>query len=53
MEIQLISDHLTVDETTTNTLEQRITIREREIVSHMGTAIAVQLQLEDMEDRNC
>lgn len=51
-EIQIISDLHTVDEITTNALEQRVSILERDRNSHMETAIAFQIQLEDMEDRN-
>lgn len=52
MEIQLLSDRLTVDETATYALEQRVTSLERDRTSQVEIAVALQLQMEDLEDRS-
>lgn len=47
VELQTLSEHLTDGEATSQTLEQRVTVLERDRLSPMDIKVALQLQLED------
>lgn len=51
-QVQALSDHLTVDETTTTALKQQVAALERDRYFEADAAVVLQLDLEDLEDRS-
>lgn len=50
--LQVLTERVADGEATSQTLEQRVTVLERDRLAQMDTTVALQIQLEDLKDRS-